>query len=284
MASAIALSGWMTSLFVFDSKPAAAAQLCQAGVCSYFIPQEKLPQIESQQTPVWCWAAAAQAIFRYYGHRISQQMIVSSIFGSAIPTTATADVMLKMLNATYTENNGERFAVSTPYYVDQYGVLPGGIAAFAMQPGLTNSQIFNELAAERPLLYSDGPHVMVLVGGTGVGAMPTSGMVLDPAPMGYNFGPGVPAIGLRSLRPQEMKGYLVAEVRVTSQMNDDSDATADSSDESDNSTAASTSDDDTSNDSNSNSDTANSSNAQPQKCYMAGGFGPLGKVEVPCHQ
>jgi len=208
------------ALFVV-TEPAIAAQQCMPnGVCTYFIPREKLPPITAQQTMVWCWAASAQTIFRYYGHDIQQEEIVQAAFGTVEISTAPPDVIVKMLNRTYTDASGRTFKVSTPRYSDSYGIMPGNIQTQYVQPGFSNAEIFNELSAERPVFYADGPHAMVLIGGTAMQGMPISGWVMDPAPMVSTFGlgpitpPGTPAVGVRQLQPNEMHAFFAAKVVV----------------------------------------------------------------------
>jgi hypothetical protein len=68
----------IVGLFIQAATPVNAAQQCNPnGLCNYFIPPDKLPHIQAQQTMVWCWAASAQAIFRYYGHDVPQPVIVA---------------------------------------------------------------------------------------------------------------------------------------------------------------------------------------------------------------
>src|SRR4051812_29317957 len=47
------------------------------GVCSSTIDWRRT-SISVQQTDVWCWAAAAQTIFRFYGYDVSQADIVAT--------------------------------------------------------------------------------------------------------------------------------------------------------------------------------------------------------------
>ena len=195
------------------SSTPALTQTCWPWVAptTHALPVANVPLIDAQQTQVWCWAAATQAIFRAYGHQVSQSMIVSKAFnGMVIPSTATPDVMLAVLNAQYTDNAGVPFTASTPRYVDNFGVLPGGFKAFAMQPGLTNPEVYAELDAGRPVFFADRQHAMVLVALTERCGVPLSAVVLDPEPVGGVFRPGVPAIGPRLLAPNDMLGFLVA--------------------------------------------------------------------------
>ena len=63
-------------------------------------------------------------------------------------------------------------------------------------------------------------HAMMLVAGSHVGDQPLSGWVLDPAPaLSVAFGPitapGVPAVGLRELRRDELRAFFAVKVEVT---------------------------------------------------------------------
>lgn len=207
-----------------ETKPVQAAQQCNpAGLCEYFIPSAKLPQMQAQQTPVWCWAATAQTIFRYYGHNVAQQVIVAKAFGVgvAIPSTGPPDIIVKMLNSQYVDTNGQSFQANTPFYEDQYGLMPGNFTALGMQTGFSNAQILSELAAEHPVFYTDGPHAMVLVAVTAVNGNPIAGWAMDPEPR-TPFGAGpladnlnIPAIGVRQLAaPNEMHAFFAAQVVV----------------------------------------------------------------------
>lgn len=205
------------------SGSAMAATNCDpmSGVCHHYIPINRLPPVEAQQTMVWCWAATAQTIFRYYGHEVPQSVIVQQALGTPGPviTTGPPDVIIKMLNSSYVDANGVHFTVSTPRYSDTYGIMPGNFAALGMHANLTNSDIFQELSAEHPIFYADGPHAMTLVDAIERGGFPVGGLVLDPAPVapigiGPITAPNVPPVGLRPLQPYEMHGFFVAQVVV----------------------------------------------------------------------
>jgi hypothetical protein len=85
----------------------------------------------------------------------------------------------------------------------------------------SNQEIFDDLALNHPVFYADTHHAMTMVGAQGVGSNPIGAWVLDPAPLQpMSFGPitapGVPAVGLRTLTPQEMSGFFVAQVAIRS--------------------------------------------------------------------
>jgi hypothetical protein len=56
---------------------AQGVQACEAGV---MLPAFYRAQ---QQRDMWCWAACIQMVFEYYGHPISQAVIVQKLFGSS---------------------------------------------------------------------------------------------------------------------------------------------------------------------------------------------------------
>ena len=88
-----------------------------------------------------------------------------------------------------------------------------------MQTGFSNAEILNELAAEHPVFYADGPHAMVLIAGSAFNGNPVAGFVMDPAPafpsaFGPITDPNVPAVGVRQLMQNEMHAFFAAQVVV----------------------------------------------------------------------
>jgi hypothetical protein len=194
------------------------------GVCDSYIPQNKLPFVEAQQTNVWCWAAAAQVIFKYYGYDVSQATIVNRGYGTTNPpiTTGAPIAMLRTMNTTYVDNNGNKFTVRTKKHHDKYSWLVGDPWTASLQTGVTLAEIHAELDNERPVFYGSQTHAMVLVGSRHFNQNPMVGWVLDPAPAYPQFlppgpitMPGVQSIGLRPLSQPEMQAYFIALVEVT---------------------------------------------------------------------
>lgn len=219
----------LVALLLLDASSAKAWKDCPSarlgampGQCDTYIPLPKLPIIEAQQTIVWCWAAAAQAIFRYYGYDVDQSVIVMRGYGSVVVTTGHPIAMLRTLNHDYVDKNGKKFNVRTTSHHDAYSWMTGdAFAASLVKVQLTNKTIFEELANDRPIFYASTNHAMALVGASFVGSYyPIAGFVLDPAPLisvgtGPITVPGIPAKGLRQLHPSEMTSYFAAAVEVT---------------------------------------------------------------------
>lgn len=213
----------LLGLLSFSSR-AQAAQWCDpmTGVCKFYITPSLLPPIQAQQTMVWCWAAAAQTIFEFYGHYVTQAEIVQTALGTPTPviTTGAPDALLKMLNATYTDSKGQTFTSSTPSFIDNYPYAPGNVINYAWPHKLlTQADIENDLTNERPLFYADQTHAMAFVEMIEQWHIQKSGWVLDPAPsIPIGFGPitapGIPAIGLRELTPPELQTAFMARVEV----------------------------------------------------------------------
>jgi hypothetical protein len=183
------------------------------GNCSYFVNFGLLPQVTAQQTNVWCWAAAAQTIFKFYGHDVPQATIVQTAYGTVEISEGQPVAMMRMLNADYSG-----FRVSTPQYFDALGLMDGTLT-LPVTPGLTWPDVFNSLASGHPVFYADQQHAMVMVGAEATGATPVRIWVLDPAPIapigwGPIIDPRIPAVGLRTLSPQEMAAFFVVEVLV----------------------------------------------------------------------
>jgi hypothetical protein len=206
------------------SAPGLAARDCDYfGNCNSYIPHQRLPSIAAQQTMVWCWAAAAQALFRYHGYEVSQQRIVMQGYGSLVVSTGSPAAVLRTLNTEYVdERDGRRFRVRTTKHVDAFSWLAGDPWTASLQTGLSNSEIFESLRQEKPVFYGSQSHAMVLVAAGHRGDMPfpNQSWVLDPAPAiqvpfaGPITDPRIPAIGIRPLMLHEMAAYFVALVDV----------------------------------------------------------------------
>jgi hypothetical protein len=143
-----------------------------------------------QQCPEWCWAASISAVFKFFGHPLDQQTIVMQKYHQLVCMPAlTAQQIASDLSATWTDKNGTAFTSTlTAAYDAQAGVL-----------AINNAIIVNELLNQRPLLYCNKQHAMVIVAADyrpgpygpiidGIG-------VMDPWP---------PSPRLHPLSPQEM--------------------------------------------------------------------------------
>jgi hypothetical protein len=121
----------------------------------------------------WCWAACISMMFKYYGHPISQDKIVASVYGAAYNRPAGAGwVIATELNRNWVDDNGKAFRSRLVAVTD----LDAGVF------GLDNARMIQELDTNHPLLIASGPHAMV---GTAFQYLPSrvvSVGVFDPWP------------------------------------------------------------------------------------------------------
>ena len=143
------------------------------------------PQIIRQQCPQWCWAASASMIFAHLGHPVDQMKIVQRLFGGLVcaPSGNTINIA-RVLSAPWIDDNGQPFQCQI---VGAYDPM-NGIAA------INNQFIINELVNDRPLLYCNTHHAMVVVDFNYAVApngmiVPQQVGVLDPWPMSPAFHP-----------------------------------------------------------------------------------------------
>jgi hypothetical protein len=170
---------------------------CREPMCTSYIPKDKLAHIyASQEMSEWCWAASISMLLGYYGHSISQQRIVQSIYGGIANIPGDAGALLHSLNRPWTDDDGSRFSVSTNgLFVPELG-----------SADLNNSDIVSALDSDDPILYCTMQHAMVLTAVSYVGGPYNivSGWVMDPWP----------GNGLRALTPQEMRPYPMGTLRM----------------------------------------------------------------------
>jgi len=119
---------------------AVPAQVPPAPVRRYLgIPTEAFDFVAAmQQQDMWCWAACVQMILGYYGIRLTQEQIVSRVFGQPFNEPASDEVISASLNGWGLTEQGKRFVV-------QSRVLAGPPA-----PPI----LFRELANRRPILLT----------------------------------------------------------------------------------------------------------------------------------
>ena len=163
------------------------------------------PTVVKQDCPEWCWAASIAMIFNYYGHPISQETIVQTTYGGTVcaaggPYTIPAD-----LSSSWTDANGDDFSCTVTAAYD----FLNGINA------IDNRIIINELENDRPLVYCNTHHAMVLVAAdyyeTGAEPFIVNCGVLDPYPGIPNFHTLSPP----ELHPAHMGGQMAFLASVT---------------------------------------------------------------------
>ena len=148
------------------------------------------PQLVLQSCPQWCWAASTSMIFAHHGYRVSQERIVSRVFGgtpcvpSGYGVHGPTGTISAVLGANWQEDNGGRSFQPT---------IVAGYDAYHGINQITNAFIINELSNDRPLMYCNTHHAMVVVSvgffQTPMGPNVQEVGVLDPFPTsgGYHL-------------------------------------------------------------------------------------------------
>jgi len=140
------------------------------------------PQVIKQDCPQWCWAASIAMIFAAYGRPVRQENIVQRTYGGLVclpsgnPLTIPAN-----LSQTWIDDNGRTFRSSVVAAYDPMNNVRA----------ISNQFIVDELANDRPLLYCNRHHAMVLVAAdffpSPMGPQIVAGGVLDPWPGSPDF-------------------------------------------------------------------------------------------------
>jgi len=127
-----------------------AGPLCTATVD---IPNH-LSAIHTQDCPEWCWAASISMIFGFYNHEVEQEDIVRQVYGTLQCFPAGTRTIPQALSRAWTDADGQKFRSRV---VAAYDPL-NGVSA------INNAIIVNELQNDRPLLYCNTHHAMVVGG------------------------------------------------------------------------------------------------------------------------
>ena len=131
-----------------DCSPVPGGNKCDAKIRS-----SKFGNVILQQTPVWCWAATLQMIFRWYGKNISQKNIVLQTFGAVVALPADPFVLVNSIKKSYTDDSGNIFQVNSEIWSQDFNIYQ-----------LDNYSLINELSAEHPMIVCNSSHMMVLIG------------------------------------------------------------------------------------------------------------------------
>lgn len=112
------------------------------------------PQLVIQSCPQWCWAASIAMIFDSLGHPINQQTIVQATFGGNVCAPASNTLTIAAnLSRSWIDLNGNPFhSIVTAAYDPANNINL-----------IDNNFIINELSNNKPLLYCNSHHAMVLV-------------------------------------------------------------------------------------------------------------------------
>ena len=165
------------------------------------------PQRLTQQCPEWCWAASCAMIFSMWGHPTDQKEIVQRVYGSLVCGPArNAMTMAQVLSDTWTDMRGGTFRSHlTAAYDAQFNVNT-----------FNSAIVVNELFNNRPLLYANTHHAMVVVTAdyinTRMGPNILRVGVLDPWPLN----PAYHVLSPAEIVPAQQRGQMMflASVRI----------------------------------------------------------------------
>jgi hypothetical protein len=166
------------------------------------------PTVVKQDCPLWCWAASTAMIFASNGHPLpNQEVIIQRVFGGLVCMTGMPNVISGLLSDEWIDATGQKFKSNV---VANYDIFSGITA-------MNNLIIVNELSQNRPLLYCNKHHAMVVVSvdyfDTPMGPNVQQVVVMDPWPPS----PDIHPLTIAEMVPAHMGGdysYLAA-VRIS---------------------------------------------------------------------
>ena len=153
-----------------------------------------------QNCPEWCWAASISMVFKFFGHVVSQERIVRETYGQLVCWPAFQyQIMAANLNKCWTDDSGRKFRANlTAAYDAQAGVN-----------AMNNAIIVNELLQQRPILYANTHHAMVICAvdyrPSTVGPLIDAVYVMDPWPPS----PRIHALSQPEIVPIQVGGQMV---------------------------------------------------------------------------
>ena len=171
------------------------------------------PVFSSQKASNWCWAATISNLFAHYGHGVSQSRIVTEAYGAPVNMTGgDYSNLARLLNRPWVDDSGGGFNSKLVAALD----VPNGVTA------ISNDQIRDALARNRPLVIGTTSHAMLAIGMT---YTEIGGSVVNVSQVQV-FDPW-PGVGFRNARMEEVTpaprgGILlfVAEARVSASKSD----------------------------------------------------------------
>lgn len=118
-------------------------QECEAGIDSS-IANVSAAATGGQHMNQWCWAACIEMVFRYYGLRVPQEVIVQQTWGKIVNLPGQPNQILANLNRPWSDSRSRNFYVSG----DSFSANP-----------MTAAQ---DLSNNMPLIIGTMGHAMVL--------------------------------------------------------------------------------------------------------------------------
>jgi hypothetical protein len=178
---------------VLGGNVAKAASTCvPAGTYEHCVSQVNFSSFAAAYRPqmldCWCWAACISNVFSYYNHPVSQQRIVTELYGAPfdLPAMNTSNITRSIVRP-WVDDNGASFEPRITSLYDAMNHIYG----------MQNEDIVSALDADKPVFVCARTHMMVLTA------------------MEYNRAPGYPvqvtAVGVFDPEPYIGTRYLQAD-------------------------------------------------------------------------
>ncbi|MBN9498345.1 MAG: hypothetical protein J0H39_16440 [Alphaproteobacteria bacterium] len=152
--------------------------ICDVGIDLGKLAEAEDPQFASQ----WCWAASVSNIFDLYGFEVSQATIVQTVYGQLVNLPAfDTTTISRLLSRDWNDESGKSFRCR----------IRGIFDAYSGASTLDNRRIISALRSERPLLFCNRSHAMVLT------AMTYTQTPMGPFVLNVGFFDPWPGRGLR---------------------------------------------------------------------------------------
>jgi hypothetical protein len=147
-------------------------------------------RIVTQDCPERCWAASIAGIFGYHGHPISQDAIARTMFGTlACLPSGNTTVLDAVLSRQWVDAKGDEFGARISGLYDPLN----GVRA------INNAELIAELENDKPILYCNRTHAMVVVG-MSYRRDAIGNLVVDQVRVADPY----PGLGFHLLSPREM--------------------------------------------------------------------------------
>ena len=163
------------------------------------------PHLVIQNCPQWCWAASASMIFAHHGYAVAQERIVSRVFGGmpCVPSGAgpwgASGTISAVLGIPWQDDLGRGQFRPT---------IVAGYDHFQRVNQISNAFIVEEVANNRPLLYCNTHHAMVIVSvvyqRSAYGVSVEEVGVLDPWPTSG----GYRTLNRMEMTSRELRGHM----------------------------------------------------------------------------
>ena len=167
------------------------------------------PEFASQKDSQLCWAATISNLFAYHGYPVSQERIVTEVYGGVVNMrSGNYSNLSRLLNRPWQDDSGRPFSSRLTAAMD----LLNGVVA------ISNNTIRDALASNKPLVIGTTNHAMLAIG---MRYREVGGHVAEV--LGVDVFDPWPGQGFRSARPEEVTpvprgGALmfIAEARISS--------------------------------------------------------------------